>query len=132
MCDERRQRIIEWLANGETGLSSEAIALAALGAVKTQHGRVPYPHDPADLLRCVRLEQIVPGVLDDAAPLLTEHSMVWRELVLEWGYLAALLTAEVPDGRGHAPITYKAMQKVIDAGRRATASVHGTEDSRDA
>ena len=48
-----------WLAVGERGLSSEAIALTALGLEPTGF-RASWPHDPADLRRCLLLLEAVP------------------------------------------------------------------------
>jgi len=52
--------IIKWLANGETGMSSKAMAFTALG-VKYKNACY-YPYDPADLNRCLLLLEAAPIV----------------------------------------------------------------------
>ena len=52
-------RITTWLAVGERGLSSEAIALTALGERPTGF-RASWPLDPSDLRRCLLLLEGAP------------------------------------------------------------------------
>lgn len=113
------RELLEWLANGEKGLSSETMAFAALGIIKRGFGGsryIDYPRDPSDLRRCTKLVAAVPWVLGEADSLLREQSAVWAELLDDWGYLTALLEMEAPSGM--APLTWKAMKAAVDRAER--------------
>ena len=86
-----RDAIIEWLANGETGLSSETIAFFALG--KTNR-RISYPYDPADLNRCIKLLTDAPEA-KKALPILANLNPTWKRLVQHWEELQQMFIDEV-------------------------------------
>jgi hypothetical protein len=108
---------IQWLANGERGLSSETIFETLTGMHCKDHrwsGFNDYPHDPDDLRRCVLLLERVPEFI----PRLREMRAVsptWARLVDAWDELTALLKAEAPSGT--APKCYARMQEVIRGGK---------------
>lgn len=100
--------ILDWLANGETGLSSETMAFTALGV----HREKPrHPLDPDDLTRCVKLLVRCPSVRD-AFPQIAALSAQWAALIGEWDEIVALLLSEVPTLRGRAPRTYQRMKEL--------------------
>lgn len=54
----RQLKVVGWLANGETGTSSETMAFwLAFNIEKEDSG---HPYDPADFDRCLRLLEAVP------------------------------------------------------------------------
>jgi hypothetical protein len=54
--------IVGWLANGRTGLSSEAMAFyLGFGLIRKEDGRF-HPHDPSDFNRCLGLLRAAPGL----------------------------------------------------------------------
>ena len=110
---------VRWLANGERGMSSEAIAERMTGVPV---GRPPWPdyprhpRDPDDLRRCRLLLEVVPewearlGEMADVSP-------EWAGLVERWAEVCALMDEEVPDWRttrtGRAPRTYRLMMDLM-------------------
>lgn len=110
-----QQRIIEWLANGETGLSSEAIAFWLGFDVKPKDSW-NYPHDPADLDRCLRLLDRVPEMRPHL-PRMAKLGRGWAALVKRWDEIEASHVAEVGVGwtkARSAPLTYKLMRSILD------------------
>ena len=59
--------ITMWLALGERGISSEAIALTALGVHPIGHD-ASWPHDPGDLRRCLLLLKEAPETRENGLP----------------------------------------------------------------
>lgn len=110
------QRILEWMAGPDTGLSSEAMAFCRLGIER--HGLwdgTEHPHDPADFNRCLLLVQKVPEVRDafgDIACL----SEQWNAIIDHWDELRELFVAEAgwnwSKGR-RAPKTFARMQEIL-------------------
>lgn len=84
------QKIIEWLANGDTGLSSETMAFMALGVVKKWSA---HPHDPSDFNRCLMLLEAEPMVRD-SFPKLRELSPQWAVIIDHWDELRELFIDE--------------------------------------
>lgn len=109
--DAEARRAVAWLASGDTGMSSVAICKhMVLG-----HCRGHYPHDPADLGRCLRLLAIFP----EWSPRIGEmakYSKRWAGLARRWAELSELMADEVghdwAKGRS-APKTYAAMQNAM-------------------
>jgi len=116
----------DWLRRGERGLSSMFIVEALTGFPlrnPMHHGTPDYPHDPADLRRCLLLIDAVPFLTDE----IVEEAV--RSSCPEWGVLAPalpvlrdMLVAEIGDyatvRRGaRAPETYKHMRLLIEAAR---------------
>ena len=69
--------ITMWLALGERGISSEAIALTALGVHPIGHD-ASWPHDPGDLRRCLLLLEEVPETRNNGLLVLETVSEVGR------------------------------------------------------
>ncbi|GAB7082343.1 hypothetical protein [Megalodesulfovibrio paquesii] len=109
---------IQWLANGERGLSSNALftrltGVDALGRDK-KWWRF-HPLDPADFRRCVLLLETVPG-FREKLPLMCDVSPQWAALVAHWEELEALLVDEYPTG--FAPKTHECMREILmEAGK---------------
>lgn len=107
----------EWLANGERGLSSEAIVQRLTGTpVDTQwdeNGVTDHPRDPSDFRRCVELLKNVP----EARPhlhLMADVSPQWARLVAHWADLENLLAEEEHDPDGHASRLYRSIQDLTE------------------
>jgi len=85
------KKIINWLANGETGMSSEAIAFKMLGVEK---GQSFAPCDPSDFKRCLKLILAVPEI----RPRLNEMKEVseyWSKLIDRWDEVETCFMEEV-------------------------------------
>lgn len=85
------EKILEWFAKGEAGLSSKALALAA---ICEGDGPVDYPYDPADINRCFELIHVAPEAKDGLARL-AARSAQWASLESHWIELQYLFESEV-------------------------------------
>lgn len=105
--------LVDWLANGERGVSSNTIVTHLTGI--DAMGNWPcksHPLDPDDLHRCRLLLERCPELLE-RFPMMGTLSPIWKRLVEEWGALCVMLDEEAPEwrkGRGSAPKTYERMK----------------------
>lgn len=60
--EQSKQKIIEWMFCGGTGISSETMAAIALGVEMKGSFGFDAPHDPSDFGRCYRLVKDVPEI----------------------------------------------------------------------
>lgn len=104
--------ILRWLADDETGISSETMAFAVLGIERGGDLGTGHPLDPADFRCCVDLLEAVPAIRDHMA-MIGELSPEWRRLVSNWSVLETLLRREIATGGGQAPRTYRMMKELI-------------------
>ena len=112
------EKILDWYVSGEKGISSKCMAATALGK-KAEHG---YPHDPADLNRCIKLVDAAPEV-KDAFPAIAALSPQWAAIIANWDDLRTSFIDEVGYdwSKGQrAPITYKKMQVLLYPAKTAT------------
>lgn len=105
----------QWMRSGDRGLSSNFMFECATGVPMNEGhwgGRPHYPHDPSDLLRCIRLVDAAPEVRD-AFPKIAKSHPVWARLIEHWDELVALLQSEIgEDYSGDmAKETYAAMKE---------------------
>jgi hypothetical protein len=108
--------LVQWLANGERGASSNAIVQHLTG-IRTSHYEPCAPQDPADLRRCRLLLARVPSLAWRIGEM-ASCSPEWARLVLHWQELCALMDDESPgwsEGVGRAPKTYALMRKLLSA-----------------
>ncbi len=113
--------LMEWLANGRRGISSNAIVthLTGINSMAGWGSSWNHPHDPADLWRCRKLLEQVPS-LKDRLPEMSTLSPQWAALVSKWDQLCLTMDKEAPnwgDGTGSAPITYAMMRALIDGSK---------------
>lgn len=105
--------VANWLATGQVGSSSKALACAVLGHV----GKNPsHPHDPADLNRCLLLIEQVPEAYAAIGKLATVSDK-WLALAEVWEGLAESFLKEA--GRDwskshNAPRTYARMRRALE------------------
>lgn len=108
-----------WLAQGERGMSSEAIFSNLTGTtIGDRDDADAHPHDPADLRRCRLLLEAVPS-LQAKLPSMAAVSPVWGRLVDAWDELCALMDQESPawrDKGGSCAKTYARMRAIIQQG----------------
>ena len=108
---------VEWLANGQRGISSNAIFTHLTGVDAMGRWTFPgsnHPSDPDDLHRCRLLLERCPELRAEL-PRMATRSKVWARLVAEWDALCAMLDEEAPEwrqGRGSAPRTYARMNEI--------------------
>lgn len=104
-----KDKVIEWLAGNDTGVSSKSLAFEYLG---TANSRIDCPRDPADLGRCLRLIEAVPDIRKCVDSLADKHPR-WALAAKVWDKIAASMRDEVGihwDKADKAPITYKMMK----------------------
>lgn len=105
--------VIKWLANGETGISSETLAFKLAFNVRKRGGS--HPHDPSDFNRCLQLLGAAPAL----KPLIGRMAKVsphWAKLVARWDEIEAVFVAEVGENwaRGRrTEKTYALMKEVL-------------------
>lgn len=113
--------LVEWLAGGERGVSSNTIVEHLTGWPALKDWRGDIPHDPDDLDRCLKLLAAVP-LLRVMLPGMATHSPEWAAMVARWDEVEASHLAEVGLGwtkAKSAPKTYALMRQIIDAQRKA-------------
>ena len=109
--------LFQWLANGERGISSEAIAETITGVQCSRWmGFSNHPVDPDDFKRCELLLRQVPALR------LRLHEMEaasaqWARLIGRWQEIVTTLETEIPgvfDGEtGTAPIADRLIRHAI-------------------
>ena len=88
------KKIINWLANGERGSSSEAIAFQMLGQKQNDSRGWCHPHDPADFKRCLKLIFAVPEIRPRLHEM-RQHSIYWNALIERWDEVERCFLREV-------------------------------------
>lgn len=110
--------MVEWLANGERGISSNTMFTTLTGVNTDTHSMWgnSHPRDPADFRRCLLLLDRCP----ELKLLIHEMSRVsptWKRLVEHWDEITATFESEVPQWRTirgwEAPWTFQLMQTII-------------------
>lgn len=105
------ENLNNWLASGNRGISSEAIASYLTGInFVSGHWFSNHPHDPSDFKRCMDLLEAVPEFRPRLKEM-AEVSPIWAELVENWDELEKLYKEEAPTGK--APKLYDRMQEII-------------------
>lgn len=117
MSEKMKARIMKWFAHGERGRSSEALArhFAGMGPDRDGWEKWAHPHDPADLNRCIKFLDAVPGTRERIGEM-ARKSKQWAALVKIWPELEAMFRAEIR-GQGEywkARDTYNRMRAVLD------------------
>lgn len=112
-----QMKVIHWLANGSTGISSKTMAFWLAFEIKRDDNG--HPHDPADLDRCLRLLEAAPW-LRPSLSRMREMSPAWAALVDRWTEVEACHVDEVGIGwtkARSAPKTYDLMRSILDGVR---------------
>lgn len=106
-----------WLAGSDKGISSEAIwhHMTGINGAPGHFRYSNWPHDPADLGRCLRLLEAVPE-WKPRIPEMSKYGKGWAALVPAWDVLENCMLNEVginwEKGRS-APATYDLMKKTL-------------------
>lgn len=121
--DKTEQQVIDWLANGEVGVSSKCMAMWLAFGKRTSDAFGGYPHDPDDMDRCLKLLKRAPG-LRERLPKMAELNKTWAALVARWDEIEAMQMQEIGLNwvkATKAPKTYALMSEVIDGARKRAA-----------
>lgn len=104
------RRVIHWFASKDTGMSSEAIAShMAIGECDGS-----YPHDPADLGRCLRLLKLFPE-WEARIGEMSAYGKVWAAYAARWQDMKTAMEDEVGidwSKARKAPKTYDLMKNI--------------------
>ena len=112
------QELVEWLASGQRGISSDTIVETITGLKATGSYGKCEPQDSGDFWRCEKLLRKVPELRQQLYKM-GSVSEGWRKLVLRWDEIVASLEAEVPTAFTRSniwdktPKTYKIIQECI-------------------
>lgn len=114
-------KIMNWLANGETGISSDAIAFKMSGVI---NGRtfLTHPIDPDDFKRCLKLINLIPEIRPRLSEM-REISPEWNALIEHWSDVETSFMSEVAEwltvkySAKSAPKTYAMMKKIYAEAR---------------
>ncbi len=107
-----KDKILDWLATEDVGISSESMAFAALGIENRKGIANEPPSDAADLNRCLILVEQVPEIklhFNKIAKLGPQ----WEVLIEQWDILAATFKNEAGlnwSKANSAPNTYALMK----------------------
>lgn len=113
--------MIQWLANGNRGVSSETLFTHLTGIEAGKYR--DHPHDPSDFMRCERLLMQCPELRDELHRM-AELGPVWAALVADWDVIVALVNAESPKWMtacARAPKAYQRICDIIAKARREAA-----------
>ncbi len=105
------RKILHWLANGETGISSKTMAFCALGI---KYKGQCHPLDPSDFNRCLKLVAAAPEV-ENYFGEIAKISKKWAVVIENWHILKAMFEAEVGKDwskGGRAEATYLKMKEL--------------------
>lgn len=108
---EIQSKVLSWIASGEVGQSSKAMAMTACGVPSEGD----YPLDPADLNRCLKMLNAVPEVRDHFDKI-AALGVVWGRLIARWAEIESSFIDEVGIDwckARRAPKTYALMKEVI-------------------
>ncbi len=106
---EAPMQVLRWLAGYQVGVSSRAMALAAIG-VPAGHS---HPSDMPDLERCLLMLEQCPAVRV-GFPRVALLSAEWGRLIREWDGLATAYRDENRLGRATMPVTRNTLARILE------------------
>lgn len=95
MIDSERTSILNWMRSGDTGVSSETMALIAMGATR---GDFDAPYDPADFGRCYRLVKANPVIKESFAKI-SELVPQFKPILKNWEICCKIFERDFPTGK---------------------------------
>lgn len=98
LSQETVKRIGQWLANGDTGVSSETMVAISMGAVASDETGFDAPYDPSDFGRCYKLVKAVPE-LRDQFKRIGEIVPTFAGILQNWDELCETFERDAPKGR---------------------------------
>jgi len=105
-------KVLQWQATGNVGVSSATMASIALGLDKPFYGgHFGAPHDPSDMLRCMKLLEAIPEIRDHF-PAIAKRVPTFKGIIEQWDALVEVMNRECVGERWRAPDAYKLIQKL--------------------
>jgi len=105
---ELKDKIMNWLAHGERGISSETLAFKSIGI---DHESGYAPSDPSDFNRCLKLVDAIPEIklhFDSIAKI----SDKWKKVIDNWDKLEKMFCDEV--GRNWSKSAFMPAEKTYN------------------
>lgn len=124
MITDTQSHVIHWLADENTGTSSETMAFwLGFGVLRAYPS---HPSDPSDFNRCVGLLKAAPGLRADLINM-AKVSLEWSRLIGHWTQIEKTLSDEVgPDWSKHpgtpAKKTWRLMKLALSGETSPTVS----------
>jgi len=107
---------IQWLLNGDTGISSKTIFAVLVGATLS---KADVPYDSADFGRCYRLLEEFPE-WRQRLPEVAAVYPIWGPMVAAWDELTAMYEDGIrTDWEAKGSQMYQRMRQLVVAGRLA-------------
>ncbi len=105
-------KILQWQTTGNVGVSSATMASIALGLDKPFYGsHFGAPHDPSDMLRCMKLLEAIPEIRDHF-PAIANRVPTFKGIIEQWDALVEVMNRECVGERWRAPDAYKLIKKL--------------------
>ncbi|EPA0062162.1 hypothetical protein ACQYIJ_004192 [Enterobacter cloacae] len=105
-------KVLQWQATGDVGVSSATMASIALGLDKTFYGsHFGAPHDPSDMLRCMKLLEAIPEIRDHF-PAIAKRVPTFKGIIEQWDDLVEVMKRECVGERWRAPDAYNLIKKL--------------------
>lgn len=105
-------KVLQWQTTGNVGVSSATMASIALGLDKPFYGRnFDAPHDPSDMLRCMKLLEAIPEIRDHF-PAIAKRVPTFKGIIKQWDELVEVMNRECVGDRWRAPDAYNLIKKL--------------------
>jgi hypothetical protein len=104
------EKIIFWLMNGETGISSKTMVEVMTDRPCLSGFRRDHPCDPDDFNRCYKLLEMIPE-LKPMLPKMRSASKAWSNLIDNWDKLTEMLEEQLRTHKDNG--MYDLMQECI-------------------
>lgn len=105
-------KVLKWQTTGNVGVSSATMASIALGLEKPFYGSgFGAPHDPSDMLRCMKLLEAIPEIRD-YFPVIAERVPAFKGIIEQWDELVEVMNRECVGDNWRAPDAYNLIKKL--------------------
>ncbi|MBJ9598063.1 hypothetical protein GHU73_12000 [Citrobacter werkmanii] len=105
-------KVLQWQTTGDVGVSSATMASIALGLDKSFYGsHFGAPHDPSDMLRCMKLLEAIPEIRDHF-PTIAKRVPTFKGIIEQWDELAEVMNRECVGDKWRAPDAYKMIKEL--------------------
>ncbi len=108
------KRLAQWFASGDTGISSEAVALWMSAGVKLDRWGSSTPSDGGDFGRCYRLLKLFPEWRERIADMAGAGNL-WPTYAARWADMEAAYEADLADKRKKGSSSTWDLMRVIHA-----------------
>ncbi|MBN4856442.1 hypothetical protein H4F83_05890 [Citrobacter freundii] len=105
-------KVLQWQTTGDVGVSSATMASIALGLGNPFYGRgFGAPHDPSDMLRCMKLLEAIPEIRDHF-PAIAKRVPTFKGIIEHWDELVEVMNRECVGDNWRAPDAYNLIKKL--------------------